>query len=116
MKQSNLTPKTSNMEISDQLAELQPELPTGGAIELLEKIQLAGSHYLLIVGSKLRPSRPIIVTKLLSAYNRGNAHDPNWQIVFWSLSGRGYFWDQETHGGHTEIITEDELIEMLEGC
>lgn len=116
MQQVKQSPKPQNMETADQVAELFEREAPAAAGSLQQKINQAGGHHLLIVGSKLSPKKPIIVARLVTAHNRGNAHDPNWLILLWSWAGGSYLWDQDKHGGHTEIITEDELIEMLEGC
>lgn len=70
-----------------------------------KRIQDPEMTKLQIVGSSLSPL-PIRIQKLSYSWNRGNAHDPNWMMLFFDDHGVRRLWDQSKHGGHTELVDE----------
>lgn len=70
------------------------------------RIQNPETTKLQIVGSSLSPTRPIRIQKLSYSWNRGNAHDPDWMMLFFDDQGVKRLWDQGKHGGHTELIDQ----------
>lgn len=61
---------------------------------------------LQIVGSSLSPRKPIKIQSVTHSQNWGNAHDPDWIILFFDQQGIARLWDQSKHGGYTELIED----------